>query len=413
MLLDINEEIVQFAQIAFKHGIQPKTLPVWADSRSTLKSNSIDVIKIWIGTWNLGANDPFVGVDRDRAHRQLSPYISPGYDIYVLGIQEGISDSIYECIEGILAPEGYYRLQLQEDGSNQSNGIIDNSRLYGRGDNSLLSQKFTGIGVFIHRKLRNDIKLLAVSQVPFTNVHSKGGGFSKERTPGYTDRVLYHSMVDVSIRRIKLYDIRLLWGASEISPSYVKVLFPAPYESIAGEKFVDLSCSDEIIDDTFKYRLDSPIKSTPSSPSKSSRIGSYRSQSILSNSSIDSYNPEKLAGSNTDSKIPSVEFTWRGAEPLDKLHICLQIQMITTSLYNNRKEDDADVLTGNCAIGLEQLCKIALVSTGGVHGTASITRILLKEGLPLYTIDKRTMQREQVTLCCKVDLLPSIVSYDN
>jgi hypothetical protein len=52
----------------------------------------------------------------------------------------------------------------------------------------------------------------------------------------------------------------------------------------------------------------------------------------------------------------------------------------------------AEVNIGHCAIGLEQLAKVAMVSSGGVRGYVSVARVLLRDGLPLYNIDTRTIQ---------------------
>lgn len=151
-------------------GITPRSLPAWASNH---RDDKAEMIKIWTGTWNLGASDPFAGMERQRAHRLINPFVTPGYDVYCLGVQECIGDSIFECVQGLLAAEGYFRLNLERE--DPSTGLTqDLSKLFGRGDGSIISQKFTGLGIFIHRRFRSDVKLLSVAQVPFTTVHSKG-----------------------------------------------------------------------------------------------------------------------------------------------------------------------------------------------------------------------------------------------
>lgn len=60
-------------------------------------------MKLWVGTWNMGAVDPFLEMDLkanpDGVHRMLQPFIPVGYDLYVLGVQEGISDKVFEAVE--------------------------------------------------------------------------------------------------------------------------------------------------------------------------------------------------------------------------------------------------------------------------------------------------------------------------
>ena len=62
-------------------------------------------MKIWVGTWNMGAVDPFLDAELaknpEQVERMLSPFIPQGYDLYVLGVQEGISDRVYEAGEGM------------------------------------------------------------------------------------------------------------------------------------------------------------------------------------------------------------------------------------------------------------------------------------------------------------------------
>lgn len=78
---------------------------------------------------------------------------------------------------------------------------------------------------------------------------------------------------------------------------------------------------------------------------------------------------------------------------------------------NSSREDSAgsngdDVLTGHCSVGLEQLCKVAMVSSGGASGCVTVTRILANQGRPMYSIDSRTLQ---VPYCCCSCFLTSIL----
>lgn len=55
-------------------------------------------------------------------------------------------------------------------------------------------------------------------------------------------------------------------------------------------------------------------------------------------------------------------------------------------------EDESDCIVGHCSIGLEQLCKVALVSSGGASGCISLSRLLTNKGRPMFNMDPRTMQ---------------------
>ena len=54
--------------------------------------------------------------------------------------------------------------------------------------------------------------------------------------------------------------------------------------------------------------------------------------------------------------------------------------------------DGEDIMVGHCAIGLEQLCKVAMVSTGGISGSTDVTRILVNQGRPMCNIEATTLQ---------------------
>lgn len=109
-------------------------------------------------------------------------------------------------------------------------------------------------------------------------------------------------------------------------------------------------------------------------------------------------------GSNA---IPPVVLTWRGEEPLDRLHIALKVTMMTSTIRSGRAlppagggksggsgsndlEED-DVMLGHCALSLEQLCKVA-VSNAGDGYSVSATRMLVCRGRPMYCVDPQTMQ---------------------
>lgn len=194
-------------------GITPKEMPLWALSEQP-RGGVQDLperIKIWTGTWNLGSNEPFAGMDKARAQRLLQPFVPPGYDIYVLGVQECVSDSVFDSLNGLLEAEGCRRLRLESvnspdghsgiadmgspslsapSGSNLAaplpscTGMSGNSttiapgdlsKLVGRGDGSLMSMKYTGVAVYVHVDILPEVRLLSITNIPFSSTHSRGG----------------------------------------------------------------------------------------------------------------------------------------------------------------------------------------------------------------------------------------------
>lgn len=194
-------------------GITPKELPLWAlseQSRGGVQEPP-EKIRIWTGTWNLGSAEPFAGMDKTRAQRLLQPLVPSGYQIYVLGVQECISDSVFDSLNGLLEAEGCRRLRLDNLSAEGAGGLFDLgspsvaaaslgglaapmpsctgignintngvnsgdlSKLVGRGDGSLLSMKFTGIAIYVHVDILPDVRLLSITNIPFSTKHSSGG----------------------------------------------------------------------------------------------------------------------------------------------------------------------------------------------------------------------------------------------
>jgi hypothetical protein len=155
--------------------------------------------------------------DVNLATNLLSPFVPKGYDVYLLGIQEGISDKIFEAIAsytntfrlplhsklypakstplgGAPVPRDAKTLRSRRIGraisvaqlvSEADNGnrflpvanqadMLD--RVWGRGDGALLTPKFTGVGVFISREISANARLLGVYKHSFgASEGSKGG----------------------------------------------------------------------------------------------------------------------------------------------------------------------------------------------------------------------------------------------
>ena len=186
-------------------------------------------MKVWVMTWNVGACEPFT--NRGKAAFQLASFVPEGYDIYVVGLQEAMSDDIYDAFEqrlGLLY--GISRLDLTHEsvtasrgakatGGRESLGTSRESRnsrgsdgptivwtesekgksgdnaaqqrqqhqqqhnhrrqdyIYGRGDGSILSSKFTGIAVYARDSMvqAGRIRVMRVASQSTARLTSKGG----------------------------------------------------------------------------------------------------------------------------------------------------------------------------------------------------------------------------------------------
>jgi hypothetical protein len=158
-------------------GITPKTLPAWALQERPRKgvSEPLKFLKIWAGTWNLSGKEPFAGMQKDRAKRLLQPFVPDGYDLYVLGVQECTNDSVFECLDALLLNEGCRRIKLEGNLQvDESSASTDPTKIFGRGDGTLQSLKFTGIVIYARMNLLGDVKSCSVANVPFTSGKSKG-----------------------------------------------------------------------------------------------------------------------------------------------------------------------------------------------------------------------------------------------
>jgi len=98
-------------------GVTPKVLPLWALSEQSRAgvADMPEKVRIWTGTWNLGSCEPFAGMEKTRAQRLLQPFVPPGYQIYVLGVQDCISDSVFDGLSGLLEAEGCRRIRLDSN----------------------------------------------------------------------------------------------------------------------------------------------------------------------------------------------------------------------------------------------------------------------------------------------------------
>lgn len=57
-------------------------------------------VKIWTGSWNVGAKEPFEGPNQGK-EKDMLEWAPPGYDLYVVGVQEGVSDAVYDAFAAV------------------------------------------------------------------------------------------------------------------------------------------------------------------------------------------------------------------------------------------------------------------------------------------------------------------------
>ena len=139
-------------------GLRP---PRHGDSvESTVPGEEVSKWRMWIGTWNLGASEPFDPHSGAGARLLRESFMTgEAADIYCLGLQEGISESVFnaaEALVAILASCERLPLSTQSSGSDASP-----DKIHGRGDGSLVGTKFTGLAIYVKKYRLKDVKVLA------------------------------------------------------------------------------------------------------------------------------------------------------------------------------------------------------------------------------------------------------------
>lgn len=82
--------------------VLPLLTPVTGNVVQSLQSHRL-TLRIFVGTWNMAANDPFAGakgqyIGDDVAAHKLIEFLPKGYDIYVLGTQEKVSKHVHKAV---------------------------------------------------------------------------------------------------------------------------------------------------------------------------------------------------------------------------------------------------------------------------------------------------------------------------
>jgi hypothetical protein len=168
----------------------------------------ITLILIRVLTWNLGAAEPFSSA-RGKAPKLLGnnvtselfistlcfdfkkrppphsgQFVPSGYDLYVVALQEAVSDEVYDAFEQRLSmSDGISRLDLHTFGAGSGQGAEEGEnrrrpdQILGRGDGSMLHPKFTGLAIFARDSFvkAGRIRILKVGTCSTAVLTSKGG----------------------------------------------------------------------------------------------------------------------------------------------------------------------------------------------------------------------------------------------
>lgn len=164
---------------------------------STEKGKGCDVLKnlvktqrsakIWVFSWNMGVKEHFKIPSDVPEHLQkvytatqidkLDKLIPSGYDVYIFGLQECISDRFWYLIQRLLATRDCRRIPLDPE----------DDRVWGRGDGSFLSPKFTGIAMYVSNKSELDLSIIGAAGTNLSVFEgSKGGAAVAARILGST-----------------------------------------------------------------------------------------------------------------------------------------------------------------------------------------------------------------------------------
>jgi hypothetical protein len=174
---------------------------------ATKRPTSTD-IRMWVGSWNMGAADPFVDkngiIDEQASAVMLQQFVPHGYQLYVLGLQEGVSENPYHAVEAYLnrndAGTRYYRLELKNSDSLVANknhpGEATIDAVRGRGDGAFVGTKFTGIAVFYAAAIQDKIKLLRAGVHKFALTSGSKGGVATALLINQTSIVFVNCHLD-------------------------------------------------------------------------------------------------------------------------------------------------------------------------------------------------------------------------
>ncbi|RLN94141.1 hypothetical protein BBJ28_00008327, partial [Nothophytophthora sp. Chile5] len=174
--------------------VPPRTSSLGYRAKSPASASALAVdqqpsncdVRMWVGTWNMGSADPFddIRVIINDSKAMLQNFLPHGYELYVLGIQDGVSENVYLAVEAYLNRNDqgmrYYRLELKNSDfmashTNQSPDLVIDA-VHGRGDGVFTSTKFTGIAIFYCASIQANIKLIQAGTHKFKLTSGSKGG---------------------------------------------------------------------------------------------------------------------------------------------------------------------------------------------------------------------------------------------
>ncbi|OQR89963.1 hypothetical protein THRCLA_09497 [Thraustotheca clavata] len=180
-------------------------------------------ISLWVGTWNLGAADPFGDatgiINQEQSSQMVRNFVPHGYDIYILGVQEGVSENIYHAFLSYLNANTdkktrYFRKELRNDKflyplkTSPTDAIFDAVR--GRGDGAFMGTKFTGLAVFYSETVSPDMQLLRAGCHKFSIASGSKGGVAVALKLKYTTVVFVNCHLDARNDSYRREQIRIL-----------------------------------------------------------------------------------------------------------------------------------------------------------------------------------------------------------
>ncbi|EEY53262.1 uncharacterized protein PITG_06903 [Phytophthora infestans T30-4] len=195
----------------FEAGLRTGSLsigPTASPALKTTKRTSIRDVRMWVGTWNMGAADPFDDgkgiIDEQRSATMLQNFLPHGYQLYVLGVQEGVSENVYHAVEAYLNRNErgarYYRMEMRNSDFmvNHKNyppdAVID--AVHGRGDGAFVGTKFTGMAVFYCADIQDKVKLIRAGAHKFKLTSGSKGGVAVALMVNHTTIVFVNCHLD-------------------------------------------------------------------------------------------------------------------------------------------------------------------------------------------------------------------------
>ncbi|KAG7383596.1 hypothetical protein PHYPSEUDO_003522 [Phytophthora pseudosyringae] len=195
----------------FEAGLRTGSLSIGPTASPALKTGkraSGRDVRVWVGTWNMGAADPFDDgkgiIDEQRSATMLQNFLPHGYQLYVLGVQEGVSENVYHAVEAYLNRNErgarYYRMEMRNSNfmvnhkNHPPDAVID--AVHGRGDGAFVGTKFTGMAVFYCADIQDKVKLIRAGAHKFKLTSGSKGGVAVALMINHTTIVFVNCHLD-------------------------------------------------------------------------------------------------------------------------------------------------------------------------------------------------------------------------